>query len=47
MVEGLGPFRFDGALKYIHTLIRTSILYAAETMYNVTESELKALESIE
>ena len=47
MVEGLGPFRFEGALIYIHTLIRTSILYAAETMYNVTESELRALESIE
>ena len=26
---------------------RTSILYAAETMYNVTEQELRALESIE
>ena len=47
MVEGLGPFRFEGALIYIHTLIRTSILYAAETMFNVTESELRALESIE
>ena len=47
MIEGLGPFRFEGALIYIHTLIRTSILYAAETMYNVTEQELRALESIE
>ena len=47
MIDGLGPFRFEGALIYIHTLIRTSILYAAETMYNVTEKELRALESIE
>ena len=47
MVKGLGPFRFEGALTYIHTLISTSILYAAETMYNVRETELRALESVE
>ena len=47
MIESLGPYRFEGALIYIHTLIRTSILYAAETMYNVTEQELRALEQIE
>ena len=47
MIENLGPYRFEGALIYIHTLIRTSILYAAETMYNVKEQELRALEQIE
>ena len=47
MIESLGPYRFEGALIYIHTLIRTSILYAAETMYNVKEQELRALEQIE
>ena len=47
MIKSLGKLQFEGVLIYIHTLISTSIIQAAETMYNVTEQELMALELIE
>ena len=47
LVQNLGPFTFEGAVIYIQTLIRNSILYAAETMYNVSEIEWRTLERIE
>ena len=47
LVQNLGPFKFEGAVIYIQTLIRNSILYAAETMYNVSEIEWRTLERIE
>ena len=47
LIEPLGPFTFEGALIYLKSLIRSSILYAAETMINIKEAEYKALESIE
>ena len=43
----MGPYTFEGALIYIQTLIRNGILYASETMYNVLETECKALERID
>ena len=47
MVQYLGPYTFEGGIIYTESLIRSSILYAAETMYNVTEKEYRTLESIE
>ena len=43
LIQNMGPYTFEGALIYIQSLIRTSILYAAETLYNVSENELRAL----
>ena len=47
LIKNLGPYTFKGALIYIQSLIRTSILYSAETMYSLSESELRAIERIE
>ena len=47
LIKNLGPYKYTGALIYIQSLIRTSILYSAETMYNLTETEMRALEQIE
>ena len=47
LIKHLGPFTFEAAIIYIKALLRTSILYGAETMFNVTEKELRVLESIE
>ena len=47
LIKNLGPYTYKGALIYIQSLIRTSILYAAETMYSVNENEMRAIERIE
>ena len=47
MIEPLGPYAFESAFIYIQSLIRNSILYAAETMYKVKETDYRALEMIE
>jgi hypothetical protein len=47
MIEHLGPYTFECALIYIQSLIRNSILYAAEAMYNIKETDYRALERIE
>ena len=45
--EPLGPYTFECSVIYIKALIRKSILYAAEAMYKVMESDYRALEIIE
>ena len=35
LIQNMGPYTFEGALICIQTLIRNSILYASETIYNV------------
>ena len=47
MIKDLGPYTFEGAFIYILSLLRSSLLYGAETMYNLKESELRAIEVIE
>ena len=44
----LGPYTyiFEAAMIYIKSLLRTSILYGAETMCNLNEKELRTLEAI-
>ena len=47
MVKGLGSYTFECALIYMNSLIRRSILYACESYYNLTEHEIRSIESIE
>ena len=47
LIKHLGPYTFEAAIIYIKSLLRTSILYGAETMFNVTEKELRTLETTE
>ena len=47
LIEPLGPYTFECAIIYIKSLIRNSILYAAEAMYSVKEAHYRALECIE
>ena len=47
LIKNLGKFTFEGAVIYIESLIRTSILYGSETMFNVKENKFRALEAIE
>ena len=47
LIEPLGPYTFESAVIYIKALIRNSILYAAEAMFKVKESDYRALEMIE
>ena len=47
LIEPLGCYRFERALIYIGSLLRSSIPYGAETMCNVKETEWRELEKIE
>ena len=47
MIEPLGPCTFERAFIYIQSLIRNRILYAAETMYKIKETDYRAIEMIE
>ena len=46
LVENLALYAFQSAVIYIEALLRSSILYASETMINVKESDYRALEKI-
>ena len=46
LIEPKGPYRFEGAIIYIQSLLRNSILYTSETMSYVKEKELRALEKL-
>ena len=47
MVENLGTYTIECAFIYMESLLRGSILYAAEAYYNLSEIELRKLERIE
>ena len=47
MVEGLGSYTIESGLIYMESILRSSILYAAETYYNLTETDLRLLEKNE
>ena len=40
-------YTFEGGLIYLNSLLRSSILFAAETMYNIKETEFRLIERIE
>ena len=47
MIDGLETYTVQCGLIYMNSLLRSSILYAAETYHNLTESDLRKIESIE
>ena len=47
MLEGLQTYTFESGIVYLESILRSSILYGAETYYNLTESNLRMIESIE
>ena len=47
LIESLGVYTFESAMIYIESLLRSSLLYASETMHNVKEVEWRALEATE
>ena len=47
LIKHLGPYTFEAAIIYIKSLLRTSLLYGAETLFNLTEKELRAIEKVE
>ena len=46
-IQGLGTYTIQNGLVYFHSLLRSSLLYAGETYYNLTERNLRMLEGIE
>ena len=46
MIKNLGKYTFEGGMIYINSLLRSSILFAAETMYNITEIEYRKIEEL-
>ena len=34
-IKGLGKYTLEGAMIYINSLLRSSVLFAAETMYDI------------
>ena len=47
LVQGLGKYTIECGMIYLNSLLRSSILFAAEAMYNIKESEYRKLERIE
>ena len=43
----LGNYYFECAIIFMNCMLRSSILYAAETYYNLIEKELREIERIE
>ena len=47
LIQGLGKYTVECGMIYLNSLLRSSILFAAETMYNIKENEYRKLERIE
>ena len=47
LVKGLGKYTLEGGMIYLNSLLRSSILFAAETMYDTKEVEYRLIERIE
>ena len=45
--SNLGKYYFESAYILMNSMLRSSILYASETYYNLKENELRQLECIE
>ena len=46
-MKNLGKYTFESSMIYLNSLLRSSILFAAEAMYNVKEIEYRHIERIE
>ena len=47
LIKGLETYTVKNGLVYLNSLLRSSILYGAETYYNLTEKETRMIERIE
>ena len=47
MIKGLETYSIKNGLIYLNSLLRSSILYAGETYYNLSEKDLRMVERIE
>ena len=47
LIKNLGKYTFESSMIYLNSLLRSSILFAAEAMYNVKEIEYRHIERIE
>ena len=47
LLKPLGQFTFECAAIFLNTLVRNSVLYGTEAMYNISEKELRQIEKIE
>ena len=47
MIKGLGKFTLEGGMVFLNSLLRSSILFASEAMYDIKEKEFRAIERIE
>ena len=47
LIKGLGKYTLEGGMIYLSSLLRSSILFAAETMYDIKEIEYRLIERIE
>ena len=43
----LGRYYFECGIVFLRSLLRSSIIYSAETYYNLTEAEVREMEKIE
>ena len=47
LIKPLGMYTFECAVIFLNSLVRSSVLYATEAMYNINEKEMRQLERIE
>ena len=47
LIASLGKYTIECGIIYLNSLLRSSILFAAETMYNINEDEYRHIERIE
>ena len=47
LTNGLGKYTFESSMIYINSLLRSTTLFAAETMYNISEKEYRIIERID
>ena len=46
-MQGLGKYTIECGMIYLNSLLRSSILFASETMYDIKENDFRQLERIE
>ena len=47
LIKGLGSYTFECGLIYLRSILRGSILYGTEVMFNMSENEMRTIERIE
>ena len=47
IISSVGKYTIECGIIYLNSLLRSSILFAAETMYNINEDEYRRIKGIE